>query len=310
MAGTATVTGVTVPAIQTSDYYPSPGEFVRVSGSANVYLPGSAEPGVEIMIRQTGIGTVTVVGNVNGTTGGRLVTGAHHGIVLTYVGSGAWSVKASAQNAGQFPGAFTAVQPSLDSGPAGAYRANGLRADSASNLAALSTGVMTSVLLYLEAGDVVTSLTFVSGTTAAGTPTHWWFGLYSTATTPALLAQTADQTSTAWAANTAQTVALTAPYTVPATGLYYASIMVTATTPPSLLGSTVGHCDRAEDPRPDVRVVARGDRPGDDRDTDRRVDRPPRHRHLSQERGTSWPATARRSCPRPPRPLAPRPGPR
>jgi hypothetical protein len=107
------------------------------------------------------------------------------------------------------------------------------------NVAALTTQVMASVALPLEAGDVVTSLTFVSGTTAAGTPTNWWFALYSAAATPALLAQTADQTSTAWAANTAKTVALSSPQTILTSGVYYAAIMVKATTVPTLAGLTL-----------------------------------------------------------------------
>lgn len=111
--------------------------------------------------------------------------------------------------------------------------------DSASDTGqvALATGVMTSVPIFLQAGDVVTNLSARSGATAAGTPTNYWFALYSDAATPALLAQTADQTTTAWAANTTKTLALSAPYTVPKTGIYWAAIMVTATTPPTLLGA-------------------------------------------------------------------------
>lgn len=111
--------------------------------------------------------------------------------------------------------------------------------DSASDTGqvALATGVMTSVPIFLQAGDVVTNLSFRSGATAAGTPTNYWFALYSDAATPALLAQTADQTSTAWAANTTKTLALSAAYTVPKTSIYWAAIMVTATTPPTLLGA-------------------------------------------------------------------------
>jgi hypothetical protein len=128
----------------------------------------------------------------------------------------------------------------LDGG--GFVRKNMRRIDIAAtdgNVAALTTQVMTSVAVYLELGDVVTNLTFVSGTTAAGTPTNWWFALYDTATTPALLRQTADQTSTAWAANTAKTVALSTPWTVTASGIYYASCMVKATTVPTLAGRTL-----------------------------------------------------------------------
>lgn len=125
--------------------------------------------------------------------------------------------------------------PGVDNSAA-LYRASLRRSQCVSNLAALTSGVMTSAALFLRAGDVVTSLTFVSATTAAGTPTAWWFALYSTAATPALLAQTADQTTTAWAANTAMTVALSTPQTIATTGWHYAAIMVAASTPPTLAG--------------------------------------------------------------------------
>lgn len=105
------------------------------------------------------------------------------------------------------------------------------------DVAALATGVMTSVDLWLNEGDLVTNLTFVSAGTAAGTPTAWWFALYDTA--GALMAQTADQTTTAWAADTAKTVALATAQRITKSGLYKAAINVTATTPPSLVG-TVG----------------------------------------------------------------------
>ena len=45
------------------------------------------------------------------------------------------------------------------------------------DLAALTTQVMTSVVLPLQTGALVTNLTFISGATAAGTPTNWWFAL-------------------------------------------------------------------------------------------------------------------------------------
>lgn len=127
----------------------------------------------------------------------------------------------------------------LDGSPSGVLRSNVSRLESVSNLSALTTQVMLSVAIPLQAGDVVTNLTFVSGDTAAGTPTNWWFALYSSASTPALLAQTADQTSTAWAANTAKTVALATAQTITAAGIYYASIMVKATTVPTLAGVAV-----------------------------------------------------------------------
>jgi hypothetical protein len=102
---------------------------------------------------------------------------------------------------------------------------------------ALATGVMTAVRIKLYAGDVVTNISTRSGATAAGTPTAWWFALYSNAATPALLAQTADQTSTAWAANTTKTLALATAQTISKTDYYWVAINVTATTPPTLLGT-------------------------------------------------------------------------
>lgn len=115
-------------------------------------------------------------------------------------------------------------------------RANMRRLDAVADTGALTTQVMTSVALYLRKGDVVTSLTFRSGATAAGTPTNWWFALYSSAATPALLGQSADQTSTAWAANTNKTLALASPVTIKDDGVYWAAVMVKATTVPSLVG--------------------------------------------------------------------------
>lgn len=105
------------------------------------------------------------------------------------------------------------------------------------NGAALTTGVMTSVGIQLGAGQKVTSISFVSATTAAGTPTHWWFSLYSAAATPAKVAQTADQVAAAWAANTLKTLALPTPVTIAVAGWYWLSVMVAATTPPTLLSA-------------------------------------------------------------------------
>lgn len=100
----------------------------------------------------------------------------------------------------------------------------------------LTSGVMVSVPLWLNAGDKVSNLTFWSGATAAGTPTNQWAALYSTAATPALLAQSADGTSGAWAADTAKTFALATAQVIATSGLYWAALMVAATTVPTLLG--------------------------------------------------------------------------
>lgn len=125
----------------------------------------------------------------------------------------------------------------LDGSPAGTFRQTIQRKRAVSVLSALTSGVMYSTAICLEEGDVVTDLTFRS-VGAAVTPTNWWFALYDAAATPALVAQSADQTTTAWGANTSKTLALSSPYTVPTTGIYYASIMMAAGTVVTLLGQS------------------------------------------------------------------------
>ncbi len=127
--------------------------------------------------------------------------------------------------------------------PTGVYRANLSATDCVSDTAALTTQVMTSVGIELQAGDVVANLTFQSGATAAGTPTNYWVALY----TPAgvLLAQSADQLTAAWAADTAKTLALASAQLISTPGFYYAALMVKATTPPSLIGATLGRAAAA-----------------------------------------------------------------
>lgn len=104
------------------------------------------------------------------------------------------------------------------------------------NISALTSGSLYLQAIYLMAGEKISNISFCSGATQAGTPTNQFFALYDINRN--LLAQTANATTTAWAANTFVTRALTATYTVPTTGLYYVGIMVTATTVPTLAGLT------------------------------------------------------------------------
>lgn len=125
----------------------------------------------------------------------------------------------------------------LDGSPSGLRASNMRQLDINADLTTLTTQVMTSVAVPIQPGELITSITFKSGATAAGTPTNYWFALYSAA--GALLAQTADQTSTAWAANTVKTLDLATAQRVAAAGVCYAAIMVKATTAPTLLGHSV-----------------------------------------------------------------------
>lgn len=106
------------------------------------------------------------------------------------------------------------------------------------SLAIGATGVLFLSAIYLPVGTTVTNITYVSAGTGAGTPTNQWFALYSSAR--AKLEVTADDTTTAWASNTAKTLALASPYTTTSSGLYYVGICVVAATVPTVNGKTVG----------------------------------------------------------------------
>jgi hypothetical protein len=106
-----------------------------------------------------------------------------------------------------------------------------------------ATGIMTSVAVPIQAGELITNITFRSGTTAADTPLNWGVALYSSASTPALLAQSADQTTTAWAASTTKTVALATPQLISTPGVYYAALWMKATAQVTLTGMILPHLD-------------------------------------------------------------------
>lgn len=108
-----------------------------------------------------------------------------------------------------------------------------------SDLAIAATGVVLGVGVPLQFGEAVRQITFVTGATAAGTPTAGFAALYSPA--GALLAQTADFGSTARAANTAFTVSLASTQFATTPGLYIVAISFTATTVPTLRGASVGN---------------------------------------------------------------------
>lgn len=132
----------------------------------------------------------------------------------------------------------------LEGSPSGVRVSNMRQLDCNSDLGALTTAVLTSVAVPVQTGEVITSITFKSGATPAGTPLNWWFALYSPA--GALLAQTADQATAAWAANTVKTLDLATAQRASAAGVYYVGIMVKATTPPTLIGHDVGLAGAAD----------------------------------------------------------------
>jgi hypothetical protein len=117
------------------------------------------------------------------------------------------------------------------------------RALISADLGALTTQVMLSVGVPVEAGERVSTISFLSGATAAGTPTNYWAALYDPA--GVLIAQSADALTAAWAADTAKTFTLATPFGGGAAGIYYAALMVKATTVPSLMGRSVNRAGAA-----------------------------------------------------------------
>jgi hypothetical protein len=100
-----------------------------------------------------------------------------------------------------------------------------------------TTGKLTLAKITLAGGDLVTNLSFVSGGTAGATMTNWWMALYRPDGT--LMAQTADQTSGAIAANTLFTLALATAQRIREGGLYRIGLCVVASTVPTVVGVTV-----------------------------------------------------------------------
>lgn len=103
-------------------------------------------------------------------------------------------------------------------------------------VAPTASGTLFMMGIYLYAGQLVSNISISSATTAAGTPTNYFFALYGGDRT--LKAVSANQTTTAWPANTYKTLAMTVPYRVPTSGLYYIGIMMTATTIITTKGNT------------------------------------------------------------------------
>lgn len=139
-------------------------------------------------------------------------------------------------------GSDNTVYPMLDGALTGTFPtgciAATLQSSSVSSSAqaiGANTGTVYMIPIWLPAGTPITSLNWVSGGTAATTPTHWWMGVADS--TGKQQAHTADQLTAAIAANSLKTVPLTVVYTVPTTGIYYLLLSITSTTNPSSTGS-------------------------------------------------------------------------
>lgn len=159
-------------------------------------------------------------------TGARLAIGSAAGAAL--VADPNATNKASVQ----YPHAVESATRGISGSLASTYDRASIAEASAGTI--LSTGRLALGRILLPKGLSVTNITFWSGSTALSAGSNQWFALFDSSRVK--LAITGDDTSTAWAANTGKTLAVTGgAFVTTYTGWHYLGIMVKATTVPSLV---------------------------------------------------------------------------
>ena len=105
-----------------------------------------------------------------------------------------------------------------------------------------TTGGLSGVVhlhgIYLPKGVTITTITFVSGATAAVSPTNQWYALCNDSRS--VLRVTANDLTAAWATSTVKPLNLTSTFTTTYSGLHYLACCVTAGTVPSFRGANAG----------------------------------------------------------------------
>lgn len=122
--------------------------------------------------------------------------------------------------------------------PTGALAETYPRSLGGANIGTLTSGTLKLVACVLPKDLVVTSITWVSGSTALNTGTNAWTSLHDSSRN--LLRQSTTDTSPVWGANAAKTFTLSSTFTTTYTGLHYLGLMIAATTVPSLTGQQQG----------------------------------------------------------------------
>jgi hypothetical protein len=104
-------------------------------------------------------------------------------------------------------------------------------------IALATTGKITTAKVTLETGELVTNLSFISGTTAGVTMTSWWLALWDADNK--LVGQTADQVAGAIGASTVFTLPLVTPKRVGSGGICRIGLCIAAATVPTVRGITL-----------------------------------------------------------------------
>jgi hypothetical protein len=99
------------------------------------------------------------------------------------------------------------------------------------NVSILTAGRVLLTDIWLPAQQI-TSISFLSATTAGSGMTNQWFAITNAA--GIIQAVTGDDGSTAWGSSTTKTLTLTSPWTPSSAGTYRLAIVVAGTTPPTL----------------------------------------------------------------------------
>jgi hypothetical protein len=102
-------------------------------------------------------------------------------------------------------------------------------------------GGLSLIPIYLKEGDLVSKIKMCSGPQPAVTPTHCYFALFGPKVDGMipLLGKSKDQGTLSWPASSVQELPLLNPVRIKQTGLHYIGISMTATTRPTLLGSSI-----------------------------------------------------------------------
>lgn len=123
-------------------------------------------------------------------------------------------------------------------GPTGSidstFPRNSSRTTSISHLSLGRLSLLGGIIIPRD--TTVTSISVLSGTTAATSPTHQWFCLVDQ--NGNVLKKTVDDTTTAWNASAVKTLALSSTYTPTADTAVYLGIVVTGGVVPTLVGDS------------------------------------------------------------------------
>lgn len=98
-----------------------------------------------------------------------------------------------------------------------------------------ASGTLYLQAIYLTAGQLVSEITVSSATTASSGTSNLFFALYDINRN--LVAQSADQGAYTWTSNSTKTLAMTTPYRVPNSAVYYVGLLQVATTIATIKGN-------------------------------------------------------------------------